>query len=73
MSSASNDSCLAGYVHWDIDYSNRCIGAREAGTDNTREDVKCDLQMVYEETFDMEEREKVLSRQTVFFVFSKIK
>lgn len=57
----------------DIDYSNRCIGAREAGTDNTREDVKCDLQMVYEETFDMEEREKVLSRQTVFFVFSKIK
>lgn len=46
--------------------TNRCIGAREAGTDNTREDVKCDLQMVYEETFDMEEREKVLSRQTVF-------
>lgn len=46
-----------------------CIGAREAGRQYAR---RCDLQMVYEETFDMEERDKMLSRQTVVvFLYRK--
>lgn len=69
---AIDDSCLTGYVHCRIFIIRiNCIGAREAGRQYAR---RCDLQMAYEETFDMEERDEMLSRQTVvvFCIENKI-